>query len=372
MSHVEENLLRVAASGDMAECTPEGCLIEVDSKDEIGESARAFNRLVEALAHSMETQAAVRSFSEVLTSQLELEGLADEALRQFLAHTGASAGAILYEAAGELEIAAAHGLAATDTLAGNDHVRLAVRTGETQAMRLPETVHVDGILADFRPSEVFVLRATYKGIRLGVVVLATADRFDAEARNRMELFRKNLGLALNNAVAHDRLQRLAALDPLTGVYNRRFGLTRLHEEFERAVRMHSPLGVLLFDIDHFKQVNDTYGHMVGDRMLITIAGIARSILREGDVLIRYGGEEFLAVLPAASLDDVRMIGERLRHAAEEASISDGGQTIRVTISLGGSSHPTQSVQRGETLVQLADDALYKAKETGRNRMVLTR
>jgi len=371
MTHVEENLLRVAETGEMENCSPEECLIAEDSDDEIGESSHAFNRLVSALAGSMETQAAVRSFSDMLTSQLELDALASNALDQFVKHTVADGGAMLYESGGELSVAAVRGIRDPESLAQSDHVRQSLRTGETQHIRMPEGVRVDGVLADFAPTEVLVLPATYKGIPLGVVVLATSRSFDAEALTRTELFRQTLGLALNNAIAHNRLQRLAALDPLTGVYNRRFGLTRLHEEFDRAVRVTTPLGVLMFDIDHFKQVNDTYGHLVGDRMLIAISSVAKTILRDGDVLVRYGGEEFLAVLPAASSEDLRLVGERLRRAIEDASITDGAQTIRATISLGAAAYPNQSVEREEDLVGLADEALYRAKETGRNRLVLS-
>jgi two-component system, cell cycle response regulator len=371
MTHIEENLLSMTASGDLAECSPEDCLIEVDSEDEIGESAEAFNLLVESLAHSMETQAAVRSFSEMLSSKLELEGLTQQALQQFLKHTGASGGAILCESGGELEVAASHGLLDADSLANSDHIRLAIRTGESQTVSIPDDIQVDGVLAQFHPSEIFILPATYKSIPLGVVVLASAGSFDADARTRMELFRHTFGLALNNALAHDRLQRLAALDPLTGAYNRRFGLGRLHEEFERAVRMNSPMGVLMMDIDHFKQVNDTYGHLVGDRLLVAITGIAKSILREGDVLIRYGGEEFLAVLPAASSEDLHLVGERVRRAIEDASVTDGSQTIRVTMSLGAAAYPNQNVEKENELIQLADAALYEAKESGRNRLILS-
>lgn len=372
MTRVEENLLSMTASGDMEQCKPEDCLIEVDSEDEIGESAMAFNRLVETLAHSMETQAAVRSFSEMLTSKLELEELTQQALRQFMEHTKASGGAILCESGGELEVTASHGFKNIESLGESDHVRLAVRTGELQTIRIPDNVQVDGVIAHFRPSEIVILPATYKSIPLGVVILATSDSFDSEARARMELFRHSFGLALNNAIAHDRLQRLAALDPLTGAYNRRFGLGRLHEEFDRAVRMNSPLGILMLDIDHFKRVNDTYGHLVGDRVLIAITGIAKTILRDGDVLVRYGGEEFLAVLPAASSEDLCLIGERLRRAVEDASVTDGSQTIRVTTSLGAAAYPNQNVKKEDELVQLADAALYEAKETGRNRLVLSR
>jgi len=372
MTHIEEDLVSMATTGDMNQCTAEECLIDVDSEDEIGESAAAFNRLVESLAHSMETQAAVRSFSQMLTSQLELEGLSQQALQQFIEHTGASGGAILCESGGELNVAASHGIKDVESLADSDHVRRAVRTGDSQIIQLPDGVQVDGVIANFRPSEIAILPATYKSIPLGIILLATAATFDADAHTRMELFRQSFGLALNNAVAHDRLQRLAALDPLTGVYNRRFGLSRLHEEFDRAVRMNAPMGVLMMDIDHFKQVNDTYGHLVGDRILIAVTAVAKTILRDGDVLIRYGGEEFLAVLPAASSEDLRLVGDRLRRAIEDTSVSEGSQTIRVTVSLGAAAYPNQSVEKEEALVQLADEALYEAKESGRNRLILSR
>ena len=200
------------------------------------------------------------------------------------------------------------------------------------------------------------------------MVLASPAVFDDEVTERLDLFRHGLGLAVNNALAHERLQRLAALDPLTGVYNRRFGLGRLHEEFGRAMRANTPLGVIMLDIDHFKSVNDTYGHQVGDRVLTSVAGIAASILREGDILIRYGGEEFLGVLPAAASEDIRSIGERVRRAVEESSVVEGGNTIRITVSIGGAAYPNQNVEGEESLVELADEALYDAKQSGRNQV----
>jgi two-component system, cell cycle response regulator len=372
MRHVEENLLSMTFSGDLSQCTPENCSIALDSEDEIGDSALAFNRLVEALALSMQTHAAVRSFSEMLTSQLEIESLGDNALRQFFQHTGAAGGLILYEASGELKVAASRGLRDPDKVAASDHVKVAVRTGERQVIAIPDDVRVEGVVTDFRPGEVIVFPVIYKSVPLGVVVLATGRTFGPDHRARIDLFLQGLGLALNNAMAHDRLQRLAALDPLTGVYNRRFGLVRLHEEFGRAVRANTPVGILMLDLDHFKAVNDTYGHLVGDRLLKSICAIARSSLREGDVLLRYGGEEFLAVLPAASAEDLRFVGERLRQAVEDSALSDGAKTVRVTLSIGGAAYPNQNVESEEVLIRLADEALYRAKESGRNRVEISR
>jgi len=133
-----------------------------------------------------------------------------------------------------------------------------------------------------------VAPVAFKRVPLGVIVLATPGRFERDAVELLEQLRADLGVAVNNAQAHDRLERLAAVDPLTDAYNRRFGLARLREEYSRAVRAENPLGVLMLDLDHFKAVNDTYGHLVGDRILRAVAKSCRRVVREGDVVVRYG------------------------------------------------------------------------------------
>ncbi|MDD2769412.1 MAG: GGDEF domain-containing protein, partial [Methylococcus sp.] len=236
--------------------------------------------------------------------------------------------------------------------------------------KLPEDLVVDGMLAKFRPREIIIDPVLHKEVVLGAVVLASGTGFSGEDRNRLDVFEKGLALALHNALLYDRLQTLAALDPLTGTYNRRFGMARLHEEFRRAVRMDLPLGLLMFDIDYFKRINDTYGHLAGDRVLSRVAKAARSVLREGDILMRYGGEEFIAVLPAASTPDVEYVAERLRHIVEDLALTDGDQTIRVTVSVGATAFPDTEVDDDTALVNHADKALYTAKSGGRNRVTI--
>lgn len=370
MNYVKTNLLEIANQGDMERCTPENCFIEENSNDEIGESSRAFNRLVQALADSFRDAFAVRMFTEMLTSHLHLEKLADKAVEQLIQHTNANAGAIIIEENGELRVAASIGIKNPAMLAENDYVRRAFDEKTGKRLTLPTGIVVEDVLAEFRPKETCIAPIIYKGTALGVIVLASASGFITEEIKRLELFRQGLALALHNALIHMRLQRLAAIDPLTGVFNRRFGMTRFQEEYGRAVRANTPLGVMMFDIDWFKKVNDTYGHMVGDRILIMIAKTARSALREGDVLIRYGGEEFLAILPAASSEDIKKIAERMRHLVEEQSVRANDNEIRVTISIGGASYPEIDIKDEMQLIKNADDALYMAKNTGRNRVVV--
>ncbi|WP_338600699.1 GGDEF domain-containing protein [Desulfoferula mesophila] len=363
---VEGNLRHMAAGGGMEGCAPEDCYIEIDSRDEIGDSARAFNNLVTALATAHQSESALRDFSRLLASRLDLEILTTEALQQLMAHTKATAGALLVESEGQLTTRASHGLKNIAELENNDCVGAALRSGQRQLVRLPAGIELNGVLAEFRPSEVLVDPVMYKSVPIGVIVLATGEAFGEDALHRLGLLRQALALGLNNVLAHDRLQRLAALDPLTGIYNRRFGMARLREEFSRAVRDDSPLGVVLVDLDHFKSVNDTYGHLVGDRVLVHLVKLARSVMREGDVLVRYGGEEFLAILPAASRGDCVEVAERLRRLLSESAVTDGEQRIRVTLSAGVASTSELSVDSPNDLVHQADQALYQAKEAGRN------
>lgn len=368
MNDVEQNLKAMIVSGDLSRCTPENCVLPVDSNDEIGRSAQAFNRLVESLAIATKAQAVVRSFSEMLTSELETQGLVENALRRILDGTGATGGLIVCESPGGLRVTASYGLAEPDSAAMSRYVTDTLRTGRQQVITLPDGDRIAGLTPEERFREVLAAPVVCKGAPLGVVVLATARRFDADDQALVDVLLRSLGLALRNSEAHESLQMLAALDPLTGVYNRRLGLDRLRQEYTRTLRDDTPLGVLIFDVDHFKATNDAYGHLVGDRVLKSVCDTARAALREGDVLFRYGGDEFAGVLPAASPEDLLVIGERLRRAVEADSGADDDNAVRVTVSVGGASCSGQSLEDEDELLRLADEALYRAKDLGRNRL----
>lgn len=169
------------------------------------------------------------------------------------------------------------------------------------------------------------------------------------------------------------LERDAATDALTGVFNRRYMDRRLSEEAASARRYGLPLAVLMLDIDHFKQINDRHGHQAGDHVLASLAIRVAGVLRQGDVLTRYGGEEFLIIAPHTPLAGASEVAERVRKCVESAefSLSDepGGKGgIRVTVSIGVASSGDGRVD-AQTLVQAADANLYRAKQEGRNRVI---
>jgi len=372
MQIVESTLRNATYSGDWSQCNAEKCRVIVDSDDDLGKSAQTFNELVEALFRAHDVDVAVRDFSRTLSSQLDLDALCKEALDLLIQHTGAVAGVVLIEENGELTILARYGLKHPQKIGDSDHVRRAMRTGECQRVVFPEDIYIEAILTEFTPREILVVPIDFKEVPLGVVILANTQTFSNEKAHLLQLFRQGFGLALNNALVHDRLQRMAAIDVLTGAYNRRFGFMRLREEFNRSLRNATPLGILLMDLDHFKSVNDSYGHLVGDRVLSKVAETCGRALREGDFIVRYGGEEFIIALPGASQSDSVEIAENIRRLISETIVKDGLQHIHFSASFGATSFPEDNVDGLEELIKHADDALFQAKEQGRNQVVAFR
>ncbi len=184
-------------------------------------------------------------------------------------------------------------------------------------------------------------------------------------------------LSLQTAVDLRRIDILESeniTDPLTKVHNRRYLDRRLAEEVARSTRYALDLSVLMLDIDHFKQVNDSYGHQAGDVTLSILGSMVKAALRDLDVVARYGGEEFLVICTNTALDGAALVAERLRHLVESHPIeitedSGASQTIQISISIGAAGL-SASVDSPEKLIQAADRALYRAKEQGRNRVIV--
>jgi diguanylate cyclase (GGDEF)-like protein len=166
--------------------------------------------------------------------------------------------------------------------------------------------------------------------------------------------------------AQERLRELATVDALTGVYNRRYLEEIVGRELERAHRYRRPLTIAMLDADHFKRINDTRGHVVGDSVLRVMAERCGDGLRANDVIGRYGGEEFLVVFPETGLDEARAVAERLRVAIAKDPIGTGADALRLTVSIGLATLGPGEDARG--LLARADSALYAAKQGGRNRV----
>lgn len=166
--------------------------------------------------------------------------------------------------------------------------------------------------------------------------------------------------------ANELLLEISHTDHLTGLYNRRYLMDILEREYPRTKRTGSSLSFLILDIDHFKDINDKFGHQEGDTVLAHAAAVFREQLRGYDTPVRFGGDEFVAVLPEASLSDAMVVAERVRKALEQIAFSGKLEKVRISASLGVAVYPSAEVATVEDLIRAADNALYRAKARGRN------
>jgi two-component system cell cycle response regulator len=207
-----------------------------------------------------------------------------------------------------------------------------------------------------------------RGLDLGVNDFLTRpiDRNELVARTRTLLRHKHYADSLRSKVQQSI--ELALVDPLTGLNNRRFLENHLALMVEQAQRRRAPLALMIFDIDHFKQVNDTYGHDAGDEVLKGFANRLRRVVRGGDLLCRLGGEEFVIAMPNVSVEAAVRIAERTRSSIEEEAfaIDKAGGRIAITVSIGVAGPGVEGDP--ESLYRRADRALYRSKSEGRNRV----
>jgi diguanylate cyclase (GGDEF)-like protein len=204
----------------------------------------------------------------------------------------------------------------------------------------------------------------------GVVLLTRKDAaFTSRELRLLRIYCNQAAVALENAIVYEKVESLAATDALTGLYNRRYFESALSREMARAERTATKVALLVLDIDHFKSFNDTYGHAMGDLVLRKVAVVLAGALRKADVLARFGGEEFVVVLPQATEQGALESAERLRESVEHAGIHPGGPRKHVTVSIGVALFPDDA-GTGEDLLKTADEALYDAKRSGRNRVSL--
>ena len=175
-------------------------------------------------------------------------------------------------------------------------------------------------------------------------------------------------IVMENSRLFERVRNLAIRDSLTGLFNHRHTMDLLAQEFDRSGRYELGMSVLMLDIDHFKKVNDEHGHLAGDAVLREVARLLKDTLRTVDSVGRYGGEEFLVLLPQTPPDEARRTGERIRQQIAQHAFRAGRRELRVTVSVGVATWESGGAQSAEGLIREADQALYRAKEQGRNRV----
>jgi two-component system cell cycle response regulator len=247
------------------------------------------------------------------------------------------------------------------------------------AQKDPLMKEVKEVITPLGIRSILVIPIFFREEIIGTMLLRTSRANHAFTKREIQLC-----VALANASSHalynaflfqklyrekEKLEKLAITDYLTGIYNIRYFYSRLEEEFSRAERYQMPLSCIMLDIDHFKKINDSYGHRIGDFILREFAQIVKRYTRKSDLLARYGGEEFILLLPQTSLKGALIEARRLQKVVREIRFRQLKEGQGITVSFGISCFPDKGVKKSDDLINFADKALYKAKEKGRDLII---
>lgn len=358
-------------------------------RDELADLAGDFNRMAESLTERERQTALLGELSSTLQTCLTQEE-AYRATERYAEKLFSGLSGTLYIVSASrnlMERVAGWGEGATET---NTAANVVYTPEDCWAFRRGRAQHVGGDRAGLlcahtptpTPLEGLCLPLMSQNETLGVLYLYSApsgaafqtpleERLGSRTVQRFAgTVAEQLALALSNLKLRERLRQQSVRDPLTGLFNRRHLEETLVLELHRAERRREPLSVVMFDVDHFKSFNDTYGHDAGDSVLRSVSALVTRHIRAGDLPCRFGGEEFLLVQPGLAAEHARSRAESLRTAVRALSLEHAGRALgRVSISVGVATYPDHAGS-AEALLKAADEALYRAKRGGRDRTVL--
>lgn len=385
--------------------------IQHDSPDSLGELARSFNSLMERItaldAFKIETEQELlsaqqeRAYKDALvvknkhlTLLYDMARILSDAVnsediyQEILGFVGCMMDydelvLMLYDSKSrELKITATYGIAEPQELIGMTFSVGEGVTGAAIAKRAP--IYVPNTQHDTRylyykgqkPEDVSLMAVPLLGPAEDTVIGALNvsrspdEPFENEEQETLQAVSHLISLAIRNARLYRKMRELSVRDELTGLYNRRYGQETLTRELMRARRFQRDLGVLMIDIDHFKKFNDRYGHPMGDLMLKEFANLLEASVRDVDLVTRWGGEEFLLILPNTDLSGANTAAEKIRRNVKQHRFESlqAPQASLFTVSIGVAAFP--EIESGiEALIEGADKALYAAKTAGRNRVM---
>ncbi|MEJ5308048.1 MAG: sensor domain-containing diguanylate cyclase [candidate division WOR-3 bacterium] len=333
------------------------------------ENAKLFSRM-EQLIKNLEK---VSTISALMNSHIQLDDLLNhfvKSIKENFPHYNTSI--ILYNEFNELEIKAFSGYNEKYIERINEMLKMGEGiVGWVAEHKTP--VHVKDTRSDPRfvgrldisMSEIAVPLQLSSGM-IGILDIESEgiNSLDENDFRIISILASHLSVSIDNTFKYEETKRIANTDPLTDMYNYRFFIEKLKDELERSRKLSIPLSILMLDIDYFKEINDNYGHMVGDMIIRELAQLLSKTVRKGDIVTRYGGDEFFIILPGTGKQFTHSIAEKINKLVKRTNFTNG---IKITVSVGTVTYPDDG-DSVETLLKWVDDALYDAKRKGRDRI----
>ncbi|WP_051129526.1 GGDEF domain-containing protein [Hippea alviniae] len=347
----------------------QNCYLKILSSDIIGRIATKYNSLIRVIRGQFWQHETLEEFSTKI-STINLTNKLNKTILDFLISKLEILGGEIYLlTSGDINLIHSSRTITNLTSAKKKSLIDIIENGKTVHLRNEEVEIVDFGTGKIRPKEVSYFPIKH-GNKAWLFAIYSNYLLSRERKSLIEKMLNEYKFAYESAEMYEKLQNMAAYDELTGIYNRRFGMRRINEEYKRALRSKSALFFLMFDIDHFKKINDTYGHQAGDYILASFGRILSENLRAEDIAMRYGGEEFLCVIGNSGIEDAVKKADTIRKIVEESTFKWNDINIKITVSGGVSAlNPSQDTKTPEDAIKEADEALYQAKRNGRNRIV---
>ncbi len=358
--------------------TAEGNLnVRVDLKtyDEFEQLGQGFNRMLDNLDTRNQRISRFNELFKLLITSLEPDVLLTKALKSMALFTDSSLGVVYVhdEKKNLLMPMTSFGLSEESlrpTKVGEGMVgACAVERKSLVMLDIPgENLLLDTGFGQIKPRSLAWFAMCYKEKLLGVFAIGSLRDYSDDEIRHLEYLVAQIAVALDNALIHQEIEKLSITDPLTALYNRRHFIKLVTTKLQEAQRHHFPVALVILDVDHFKRINDAYGHQQGDVVLAELAELLRRETRGTDIWARYGGEEFVVCLPHNTVVQAEQTAEKLRQAVAEHSFSGLDQGT-ITVSIGISSSEENATHQLDDLFRLADTRLYEAKNSGRDKVV---
>lgn len=370
VNHVSGNIREYKEGSRSLEACA-NCFMEISSTDALGEIQEGMNALTATIRSSFYKHELTDSYYQLLNFALDTQQLCDNSLRYFAEN-------LSKVVACELFIFGESGLQLESSLFVHREIPAAYYKFLQDVVRL-QRVHISDehtVLADTgHLTELtkghLVFPILDKREQLGVLVLYVNAAMDGDDIRHVNRLLKQFQLAYGNARAYSQIKGMATYDGLTKVYNRQHGVQLANKAFDECREAHEPISVIMLDLDHFKQLNDTFGHPAGDMILQNVAALLEESTRGRDLVIRYGGEEFVVVMPQTSRRDAGMRIQAILKKLNGIKFGWNKLPIQISFSAGVASSEGAIIADYslESVLSQADEALYKAKQQGRNQVV---